>query len=390
MHRSTLWLSAVCGLSALASCETRWYSTWMLDSIVSRKQGVIASGETSSTLESGFLALAIEATVAQYPDVQDRYASYLGQVLDLASPNLTNVTYAATRPLDRFSVARAVDRASTAGIVSISAVAASAHDAINASLTIQNRNPDGGLWYYVYPQWSYMDGMFSVLPYMASLPQPNYTDIELQVSLLYDHCLQKNTSLVVHGYDYSRTAVWADKETGASPYVWSRAVGWFVAGLVQTWETLDCAAGGDGAKASACGKIQNITTQLSTSLVRHADPETGTWWQMAAYPGREGNYLESSATALFAWSFLRGERIGIFTPGCDVDFKKAALKAYEYTVNNFVTKTDNDTIGYDKTVAVCSLNSTATYEYYVQRPLFPNSLLGESAFIMASLEVERE
>ncbi|KAL0934890.1 glycosyl hydrolase family 88 [Colletotrichum truncatum] len=386
MYLQTPWLVALGGLATLASCENCRYSTRMLDSIKSRNQGIASSGAASSTLESGVLAIALEATVRQYPDVQGDYAAFLGAVLDAASPTLTNATYAATRPLDRFSVASSIEKASTAGIVSVSTVAASAFDALNTSLSLQTRNPDGGLWYYVYPQWSYLDGIFSVLPFMASQPHPNYTDISLQVSLLYDHCFQKNTSLVAHGYDFSRKAVWANGETGASPYVWGRSLGWFLAGLVQTWEALDCSAEKDEAKA-VCGQLQNVTAQLSTSLVNYVDPQAGVWWQLTTFPGRSGNYLESSSTALFIFSLLKGVRLGVLSEST-VDFTKVALRAYDYTVKNFVTNSGNGTIGYDKTVSVCSLNSTASYEYYTKQPLVPNSLLGESAFVLASLEVE--
>ncbi|GKT41552.1 unsaturated rhamnogalacturonyl hydrolase YteR [Colletotrichum spaethianum] len=387
MPHLTAWLLAVVGFSAPVTCESRRYSTWMLDSIKERKQGVISSGASSSYLETGILSIALEAVIKQYPELKDQYAPYLGDVLEAGIPSLTNATYVATRPLDRFSVANAVQEALQADVVSISPTVSAALNTINESLSLQIRNPEGGLWYYVYPQWSYLDGMFSVLPFMASQPQPNYTDISLQMTLLYEHCFQKNTSLVAHGYDYSKRAVWADSKTGASPYVWGRSVGWFVAGLVQTWESLDCLAGKREAEP-VCKQLRQMTTQLATSLVRYADPETGAWWQITTFPGRSGNYLESSSTALFMFSMLKGKRIGMLSDS-KVDFRQAALKAYDYTVRNFVVDTGNGTIGYNKTVAVCSLNSTASYEYYTNQPLLPNSLLGESAFILASLEVER-
>ncbi|OHW96877.1 cell wall glycosyl hydrolase [Colletotrichum incanum] len=387
MQHHTAWLLALCGLVALATCEGRRYSTWMLDSIKERKQGVILSGASSIYFETGLLSIALEAAIKQYPDLKDQYAPYLKDVFEAITPGLTNATYVATRPLDRFSVANAVQDASRVDIVSISPKVSAAFNAINESLSLQIRNPEGGLWYYVYPQWSYLDGIFSVLPFMASQPQPNYTDISLQMTLIYEHCFQKNSSLVVHGYDYSKKAVWADKETGASPYVWSRAMGWFVAGLVQTWESLDCPVGKREAEP-VCKQLKQITTRLSTSLTRYADPETGAWWQLMTFPGRSGNYLESSSTALFIFSLLKGERLGMFLDS-KVDFRKAALKAYDYTTRNFVVDNGNGTIGYNKTVVVCSLNSTASYEYYTNQPLLPNSLLGESAFVLASLEAER-
>ncbi|KAK1963182.1 family 88 glycosyl hydrolase [Colletotrichum sublineola] len=389
MRYPTAALLALCGLAAATpeTSESRRYSTWMLDSIKARKQGVISSGAASSYLETGFLSIAIEAAIAQYPDLKDQYAPYLEAVLDSGTPTLANATYVATRPLDRFSIASAVKGASQAGVISISTTVSAASNAINESLSLQTRNPEGGLWYYIYPQWSYLDGMFSVLPFMASLPQPNYTDISLQITLLYEHCFQKNTSLVVHGYDYSKKAVWANPQTGASPYVWGRSLAWFVAGLVQAWESLDCPAAKPEAEP-VCGQLRTMTTQLATSLVRYADPQTGAWWQLTTFPGRSGNYLESSSTALFIFSLLKGGRLGMLADA-KVDFRAAALKAYDYTTRNFVVDTGNGTIGYNKTVAVCSLNSTASYEYYTNQPLLPNSLLGESAFVLASLEVER-
>ena len=46
---------------------------------------------------------------------------------------------------------------------------------------------------------------------------------------------------------------------------------------------------------------------------------------------------------------------------------EAGRKAYDYMTNNFVVKNANGTLGWDKTVTVCSLNSTATYEVSKER-----------------------
>ena len=362
----------------------------MLDSIKLRQQGIVSSGAATSTLESGILALAMEEMLAQLPHSKERSSDqkYLAAVLDSASQAFTDVEYAAGRPLDRFSLALAVERAPIYN-VSISEAASTAYASINASLSIQKRNPDGGLWYYVYPDLSYLDGMVSVLPFMAAASQPNATDIELQLSLLQTHCFQPETSLLVHGYDWSHRAVWAHNALGASPFVWGRSLGWFLMGVVQTYEGLGCLNQGEG-QCVACGLMRNMTIQIADSLVRHADPSTGAWWQLTTFPGQVGNYLESSSTVLFIFFLLKGLRTGLIPPQGG-SAMKAALKAYSYTTEHFVVDvgTKNGTIGFDKTVAVCSLNSTATYEYYTTQPLVPNSLLGESAFIFASLEVEK-
>lgn len=389
MHSLAL-LSALAGLATAASP----LSQRMLDGIMSRKQGIVSSGQATSTLESGILSIALEATMAHYPDTRSHLGDYLSKVLDTTAADLLNATADAVKPLDRLSVATAISDAGR--YISLPPNASAALKPLTESLVLQKRNPDGGFWYYVYPQWSYLDGMFSLLPFMADDKPQNYTDMALQVSLVADHCYHAESGLYVHGYDWSKTAVWADKTTGASPYVWGRSLGWFLSGLVQTWERMDCgkhhndedekedaAAAGKG---DLCGQMQHIFSKAAAHLVTFADTKTGAWWQLPTFPGREGNFLESSSTALFIFSLLKAQRIGMFESAAT---RHAALRAYGYTKCNFVTKDADGVLGYNKTVIVNSLNSTASYEYYTSRPIVPNGLLGEAAFVLASVEVER-
>ncbi|KAJ6442414.1 glycosyl Hydrolase Family 88 [Purpureocillium lavendulum] len=389
MKGRTLLAAALGTAGALGAVATP-YSRRMLDSIKLRQQGVISSGAASSTLENGILALAMQDLLSQHPgsDCRESDNDYLVKVLDTAARPYTNATWPAGRPLDRFSLAAGIERASQAGLP-ITEASKTAYEAINASLVLQRRNPDGGLWYYVYTEWSYLDGMVSLLPFMAAAAHPNETDMRLQVDLLQDHCKMPDNALLAHGYDWSRKAVWANNVTGSSPYVWGRSLGWFLAGMVQTYDGLHC---GDSRRPyrPVCSQIRNATVQIVGSLVEYADAATGAWWQLPMFPGRAGNYLESSSTVLFIFSILKGLRLGILSDYSGRRLQKAALKAYEYTTDAFVTDVGNGngTVGFDKTVAVCSLNSTATYEYYTSQPILPNSLLGEAAFVLASLEVE--
>lgn len=381
-------LLSYAGLAALLTAEA-WahseYSTWMLKSIISRQQGVVSSGAASSTLESGILALALEAWLDHYPhhDSAADIGDYLDLVLTSVDPTFKNASQTALLPLDRLSVGQALTHLDR----SLTTSETFALSTLNSSLAIQQRNEYGGLWYYVYPQWSYLDGAVSFLPFMALDPSWSRVDMKHQIDLLYSHCYDNSTGLVFHGYDASKTAVWANPTTGASPYVWGRSLGWYLAGLVNTWEVLTTSGKCSGAATASL--LSTIKTQLrgiTAALVTYADPATGAWWQLPTFPGREGNYLESSSTALFMFSLLKGVRLGAID---DLGFTAAALKAYKYTKETFVVDSGNGTLGYNGTVSVCSLNSTATYDYYVTRALVPNSLLGEAAFVLASLEVER-
>jgi rhamnogalacturonyl hydrolase YesR len=111
--------------------------------------------------------------------------------------------------------------------------------------------------------------------------------------------------------------------------------------------------------AAALYSIRLLFRDLAASLLRAVDSRSGAWWQILDQPGREGNYIESSGSAMFIYSLLKGTRLG-FLPEMDVN--RVARRAYEYIVDRFVFENENGTLGYNGTVAVCSLNSTATYE----------------------------
>lgn len=257
---------------------------------------------------------------------------------------------------------------------------------------------------------------------MASQPTSFLpADSLLQIQLLYTNAAHPS-GLLAHGYDASKTAIWANNATGASPYVWGRSMGWYLMGLVNAWEVLTTnLTDADGFMsvnhasddvASQCktveggcdalvAAIQAQFTQLVSVLVRYADPATGAWWQLTTLPGEPGNYLESSSTALFTFAILKGLRLDLLTSNSsstNMDtnttittelLKATALRAYKYTTEAFVVDYGNGTLGYNNTVTVCSLNSTATYEYYVTQPINFNAPLGAAAFSLASLEVER-
>lgn len=426
-----------------------YYSTRMISSVMTRQQGLVSSGESTSTLESGLIALCLQSWLSDYQSTADsetvsNVTTYMEQIIATmsATEGFTNVTKSLGLPLDRLMIGQAItnlDDALEAGLGGgdgahreLTQNEALALDTLNTSLALQHRNQYGGFWYvesiflldfsppfcyhadfllilvryYVYSNWSYLDGAVSFLPFMVSDDSWSYTDALNQITLLWTYCTpQTNTSsnssshngLLVHGYDASKTAVWANPVTGGSPYVWGRSLGWYLMGLVNAWEILLDNADRDAEELMLA--IQSQFTSLVYNLLPYADEETGAWWQLTTFPGRAGNWLESSSTALFVFSILKGLRLQLLTsnewryPHTDKISQKnlteTALHAYDTLVNAFVVDYGNGTLGYNGTVTMCSLNSTATYEYYTKRPINFNAPLGEGAFILASLEVER-
>ncbi|KAB2571734.1 Unsaturated rhamnogalacturonyl hydrolase YteR [Lasiodiplodia theobromae] len=403
------------------------YSTWMATSIISRGQGVLSGeGDSSQLLQAGFTQKAFRRWLELYPNDPD--AELIGSYIKESTDSITSAVSDAAATIDTWSL----DRLSSGNNLitlyqeSNNETYRTAFEALRQSIDLQPRNSEGGLWYYTYPNWSYLDGMYSLAPfytlYTALFDAANSSavpdDMVRQLDLLWQHCrLNSSSALLVHGYDDSRTAVWADPVTGASPHVWGRSLGWYAMALVDTLELLSRYYHDDGDYTSAAanggkkeGPQQHLMMQfaeLAAAVVRAADGASGAWWQVMDQPGRAGNYIESSGSAMFVYALLKGARLGYLSESSPAStlvtaateekngggahgsaWTHVATRAYEYLVETFVVNHGNGTLGYNGTVSVCSLNSTASYEYYVGRPILYNSVLGSAAFVLASVEYE--
>lgn len=106
------------------------FSTRMLSSIILRQQGLVSSGQSTSTLESGFISLAIQSWLSLYAsptrtstttsqgrlvdqvhnDLSGEFSDYVDSILASLSTmsSFTNVTQTALLPLDRLTVAQYV------------------------------------------------------------------------------------------------------------------------------------------------------------------------------------------------------------------------------------------------------------------------------------------
>lgn len=238
--------------------------------------------------------------------------------------------------------------------------------------------------------------------------QTAWDDITLQFSLMHANTKQynattnqTNTGLLYHGYDYSHVQDWASPDRGHSPEVWDRALGWYFMALVDVLQIAPAE------QTNLTSALKSILADLAPNLVKAADEKTGVWWLVLTWPGREGNYLESSAGSMFIYALLRAVRLG-FLDDVDGSYVKAAKKAFEYatTSGKWVETNNNGTMSYNETVVVGSLQPGNDYDvsssqrwirrhmltgfsqYYVSEPVDLNDLKGLAPFVLAAYEIE--
>ncbi|KAG7095199.1 hypothetical protein E1B28_005975 [Marasmius oreades] len=268
-----------------------------------------------------------------------------------------------------------------------------AADMFRRQLDLQPRTGQGQFWHkQVYVNQGWLDGIYMgdvfYAQYTKAFQSSNssaWVDIEKQFKLIYDNTLQTAGSehylgLLYHGYDYSHTAVWASPDRGHSPEVWDRALGWYMMSLVDVLEFIP-------ASSETYATILKILGTLAPRFRDAADSESGVWWLVMTQPGRSGNYFESSGSAMFVYSLLKGVRLG-YIKDSDGTIVTTAMKAYEYMTSHWVSEKSDGTMDWLNTVEVGSLSGNGTFEYYISVNKKVNDLKGIAAFVLASLEYE--
>jgi rhamnogalacturonyl hydrolase YesR len=383
MHLQTLTLALLAGASSILAAPTataKPFSTWMADSWRSKGQklnnhyvmaviheGIQKAGETQKDAELlSYASDAISSLVEEDGTLVGWNATFY-TLDDIRMGN--NILYwynAGGRKEKKYEIAA---------------------KGLRDQLDRWPRTPTGGFWHRAptYANQMWLDGIYMADTFYATYTsyfEPEnttaWTDIELQFDLIEEHCRNHTSNLLQHGYSEDKTAVWADPVTGASPLVWDRAVGWYMVALVEVLEVFPKSHPG-------YAKLLNYLTTLADG-VKKAQDVSGGWWLIMnePYPGMEGNYIESSATAMFTYSYLKGMRLGLL----ESEYKETATKAYDLMTNEFVQYEKNGTLSWTGTVEVGSLKGDASYEYYVGVPKLINDGKGLGAFIYAATEME--
>ena len=124
----------------------------------------------------------------------------------------------------------------------------------------------------------WLDGAYMAEPfraeYAATFQSPaDFDDIAKQLLLMDAHMRDPKTGLLSHGWDESKQMPWADKQTGLSPEVWGRAMGWYAMALVDTLDWFPK----DHPQHAALVAALNRTM---AAVVKVQDAKTGLWWQV--------------------------------------------------------------------------------------------------------------
>ena len=98
---------------------------------------------------------------------------------------------------------------------------------------------------------------------------------------------------------------WADKKTGLSQNFWLRSLGWLSMAL------LDSLIKASDKNSENWNSLEKMFIDLIDSMLKFQDEETGMWGQVPNFPHRGQNYLETTGSAMYSYSLLKGFKLGI-------------------------------------------------------------------------------
>ena len=114
----------------------------------------------------------------------------------------------------------------------------------------------------------------------------------------------------------------------------------------------------------------------------------GMLWQVPNQVGREGNYPETSGSAMVAYFYLKGARLGIL----DKSYAPVGAKIFQSICDRYLTETDGKlNLGGICLVAGLGPENNrrrdGTYEYYISEPIVENDAKGLAPFLMCYTEL---
>ncbi|MBN2548060.1 MAG: glycoside hydrolase family 88 protein [Anaerolineales bacterium] len=263
-----------------------------------------------------------------------------------------------------------------------------AAELLRKQLQTHPRTREGGFWHkQIYPHQLWLDGVYMSAPFLVEFarrfdePQA-YADAVQEILLVEEHTRDERSGLLYHGWDERRQQSWADPETGRSANFWGRAIGWYMMALVDSLEFLP-------PEYPRRDEIHAVLQRLAPAVIKVQDQASGVWFQVLDQGARPGNYLEASASCMFAYALAKGVRLG-YLP---IELLKAAQRAYDGILNAFIKVDDHGLVSLTGICFGAGLGGKpyrdGSFQYYINEKVVADDHKGTGAFMFASVEMER-
>lgn len=184
----------------------------------------------------------------------------------------------------------------------------------------------------------------------------NWDMVFKQLNIVWNMCWNSTDKLMYHAFEAnagtgtsnSHAETWAGLNGKTKPYTfhsaayWGRANAWYLMALVDVLEAMQKAGQENTTNYTT---LKQHLADLAAGIAARQDSKTGGWYQVmddssfkaTSYNGKSStatNYIETSATAIFAAAYFKAVRLGLLSTS-PYDYKRIAKNAFEGLVNNY-------------------------------------------------------
>lgn len=245
----------------------------------------------------------------------------------------------------------------------------------------------GGYWHKkIYPYQIWLDGLYMYGPFAVRWGQiSNNEKLVLSVCKnlldIYKKAYDPHTGLLRHAWDEKKIQLWADPVTGQSPHVWGRAMGWYCMALVDVLSLVS-------PECALYPELREIAQDLLKNILRYQDKEKKLWYQVVDQGARDGNYLETSCSAMFIYYMVKGSKLAVFN---EQDIVQIAEDAFIALSEQKLYKDKHGCIHLGGICKVAGLGGTpyrdGSFSYYINEPVVEDDFKGVGPYLLAATEL---
>lgn len=232
-----------------------------------------------------------------------------------------------------------------------------------------------------YPGQLWLDGLYMANPFYSYMAVSSHShklmkDIKNQFVSVEKYNYSEDDNLYYHCYDENKVMQWADKNTGRSPNIWLRSVGWLTMADADCYEILSSSSLSMFIKSFFKKQLKKVLN----SLKPYQDEKTSMYYDLPVLKNQEGNYLETSGSLMFAYSYMKGTRLQML----DLQNRKEGTKIFESIINNYLV--DNHLKNICLVSGLDNERRNGTVEYYLSEPVVDDDAKGVGPLMMAYSE----